>query len=814
MYRLFFILACAHILYSAPVTTGVWDSLDAIYWQHDSWNFGNFIPSDNREGTYTTFYGRSCLELNVVDSGNHVFLRTDWFTWPRNCAAYDTIELEIYAPRLDADYSIDFIVKNQWDGDEQKISDTVSATGWKTISLPLSATLSSNISLLWISIGGGVVTWDAPDLPTNQTFAVYVDKITLSGSPGTHIIDDFTQEDSWISHGSGWNLRPWRWYYSGGDHVQWCKDSSADPWAAAPERADNNCLVVAYDAAATAETEAKIEPEHDMGLDLSAVGGVQMDVWCEGAMPPLAFAFYDAQAVSNAYVRCDWHSVSSTSQWQTLTWQLPKAASLDFNWTNVEKMIIRIDTTDPAAVGTVFFDSIAFTEDAGPTASNQLFTSVSPLGAGTIIKSPDREWFATGEVVTLQAIPSGDYQFRYWSGDFYSGSPDIVLTMDAPYAVTARFGLSPQPGVWETFNTAYWADDAWSDAFFIPPASRQLWFTNVQGKSTVAYHLEDTGNHAFFRTDWTVFPTFWTNSTHMACRLYAPDLGSPYIIEYLLKTEDDADIAFTNITVDAAGWYDIPAPILYPTIDSIGCYWLILGGGVVDWQNCTMPTGQVATFYIDAFYATNMTTGTQIVVDDLEENHFWHSNGNWTTRPRDWRYLPGTDYVPWGTSSMEPLCPAPGSPGGDMSLIMLFHASEAGVDYAQIENNGDLALDAYLYEFIEADVYVTETNTPVRFGFYDPTAGGDAFQATEYTKPAAGSWQHIMLALPKTISGAFHWDDVEKVSCIVRTDTTQGDPVEGEVYVDNISFAIPEPMSSICCVILLTLIGRQFIRKQ
>ncbi|MGC8892422.1 MAG: SBBP repeat-containing protein [Candidatus Saccharicenans sp.] len=73
--------------------------------------------------------------------------------------------------------------------------------------------------------------------------------------------------------------------------------------------------------------------------------------------------------------------------------------------------------------------------------------SVNRLGSGQVISSDGgincnsecSQVYDAGTVVTLKAIPDTNYIFGGWSGDVYSTSPTISITMDSDKAVTAKF---------------------------------------------------------------------------------------------------------------------------------------------------------------------------------------------------------------------------------------------------------------------------------------------------------------------------------------------------------------------------------------
>lgn len=62
-----------------------------------------------------------------------------------------------------------------------------------------------------------------------------------------------------------------------------------------------------------------------------------------------------------------------------------------------------------------------------------------PNVAGLVIRSPDRDSYARGDTVTLQAVPDPGYRFAEWSGDLLGNHNPIEVLMDGDKSVTARF---------------------------------------------------------------------------------------------------------------------------------------------------------------------------------------------------------------------------------------------------------------------------------------------------------------------------------------------------------------------------------------
>ncbi|HET9326817.1 MAG TPA: kelch repeat-containing protein, partial [Candidatus Eisenbacteria bacterium] len=75
--------------------------------------------------------------------------------------------------------------------------------------------------------------------------------------------------------------------------------------------------------------------------------------------------------------------------------------------------------------------------------ANTVTTSVSPVGTGTVTKSPNQSFYATGSMVTLTANPITGYQFSAWSGDVTSTDNPVMMTVTGNMNVTANFTIPP-----------------------------------------------------------------------------------------------------------------------------------------------------------------------------------------------------------------------------------------------------------------------------------------------------------------------------------------------------------------------------------
>jgi uncharacterized protein (TIGR02145 family) len=88
---------------------------------------------------------------------------------------------------------------------------------------------------------------------------------------------------------------------------------------------------------------------------------------------------------------------------------------------------------------------------ANPTANNDLpvdgvcLLTITAI-EGSIIKSPDKDLYDSGDVVTLTAIPDNRCCFVNWSGDTSAKNSTITVTMTGNRNITANFRTDGQKG--------------------------------------------------------------------------------------------------------------------------------------------------------------------------------------------------------------------------------------------------------------------------------------------------------------------------------------------------------------------------------
>ncbi|WP_276499515.1 InlB B-repeat-containing protein [Pontibacter litorisediminis] len=79
---------------------------------------------------------------------------------------------------------------------------------------------------------------------------------------------------------------------------------------------------------------------------------------------------------------------------------------------------------------------------ASTLAVNHYSLVTSVTGSGTIGKSPEQATYASGESVTITAIPSTGHTFAGWSGDASGTANPLTVSMDRDKAITALFTAS------------------------------------------------------------------------------------------------------------------------------------------------------------------------------------------------------------------------------------------------------------------------------------------------------------------------------------------------------------------------------------
>ncbi|MCX5645463.1 MAG: InlB B-repeat-containing protein [Phycisphaerae bacterium] len=121
----------------------------------------------------------------------------------------------------------------------------------------------------------------------------------------------------------------------------------------------------------------------------------------------------------------------------------PYAGYYFVNWTGTAVTAGKV--ADPASASTTVTVDADCTLSANfapgpPPGQYTLTVSISPSSAGSVTCSPSKVTYASGEQVTLTAVPASGYRLRNWAGALFGSTTNpATLTMDANKSVTAVF---------------------------------------------------------------------------------------------------------------------------------------------------------------------------------------------------------------------------------------------------------------------------------------------------------------------------------------------------------------------------------------
>jgi len=482
-----------------------------------------------------------------------------------------------------------------------------------------------------------------------------------------------------------------------------------------------------------------------------------------------------------------------------------EVASFPAGMSNFKVVLLGIMTA-----GIIYYDDVRVEVISIPSLSNQLTTSFVWYGGGVSAVPPSADGkYLSNAVVTLTATPAAGYRFNGWDGDAGGLQNPLMVTMATPTAVTANFEPIPKPfvdgQVWDDFNALWYNDTTW---YGTAPNSeiRQLYYTNVDSRSCLAYHLINCGSNAQLHTDFGMWPHEFSNNTDMISELWTPNLGATYSVRALSKTDGDTDNAVAKIDVSSEGWQTINAPMTSPDLPNSVLWWA-LGGFPKNAfpDDNPLPAGQTATFYFNKV-SFGGGSGYPYLVDDFEVNPTWVGNGNWAQRARNWRYDTASDftYFPYQTRNYSAFgIDGSGATRTGLCLVINFDAAQADVAYARAwtETNQSIYADLSRAINVEADVRLDCSAlyfTPVKFWF-----GDGAGEAETGTQPAqTGGWQHVSWTMPGT---PLAWTNVSSIGVMVETDGAG----LGTLYLDNITFLVPEPAAALGLVLALAWLRRR-----
>jgi uncharacterized repeat protein (TIGR02543 family) len=78
--------------------------------------------------------------------------------------------------------------------------------------------------------------------------------------------------------------------------------------------------------------------------------------------------------------------------------------------------------------------------------------SLTPVGSGTVTKTPDKPLYSPGEEVTLTAAPNLGHVFTNWSGDVAGSVNPMTVTVNQNMTVTGNFAAAPPRTLTITYN--------------------------------------------------------------------------------------------------------------------------------------------------------------------------------------------------------------------------------------------------------------------------------------------------------------------------------------------------------------------------
>jgi uncharacterized repeat protein (TIGR02543 family) len=100
--------------------------------------------------------------------------------------------------------------------------------------------------------------------------------------------------------------------------------------------------------------------------------------------------------------------------------------------------------TNPVSINMNSHQTITavFVQPTSPTYS----LGITVSGSGTVVRSPDKQDYTSGETVQLTAAPASGWQFTGWAGHATGTANPITVTMDANKSITATFTQLPSDG--------------------------------------------------------------------------------------------------------------------------------------------------------------------------------------------------------------------------------------------------------------------------------------------------------------------------------------------------------------------------------
>jgi uncharacterized repeat protein (TIGR02543 family) len=296
--------------------------------------------------------------------------------------------------------------------------------------------------------------------------------------------------------------------------------------------------------------------------------------------------------------------------------------------------------------------TVAMTSNKNITASFTNAFALTAIGGGTATANPNQTSFNPGATVTLTATPDAGRTFLGWAGDASGNTNPLVVTMNAPKSIIARFTATMTVAVTGNGSVAR----SPSQAEYDPDSSVVLTATPQSGWLFVNWtgDVNTSTNPVTVRMDRSKSVT--ANFSNNNFILAVATVGSGSVI----KSPDQASyLGGTSITLTATpatGWH------------------------FVSWSGDTSTTVNPLTFVIrsnrnfTANFAINTytlavtSTGTGSVAKSPDQPTYNHGTVvNLTATPG-----PGQSLVSWGGSASGNTNPLPVTMDGNKTITATF----------------------------------------------------------------------------------------------------------------------------------------------
>jgi len=190
----------------------------------------------------------------------------------------------------------------------------------------------------------------------------------------------------------------------------------------------------------------------------------------------------------------------------------------------------------------------------------KLAITVSPLGAGTVARSPDAQWYGAGDEVNLTATPQGEFTFSSWTGPVTNpdepNTPETVqVIMDGAKSVTANFTPTGAPTIVTlTVISAYGSPD--------PPVGTHYCVLGAEITLSAGDVIDPGTGTRYACSGWTdgtgnILPSSGTGTSYNFTMTNDMDSAITWTwqIEYRLMTRTSPEGGGTITRVPDSAWY-------------------------------------------------------------------------------------------------------------------------------------------------------------------------------------------------------------------------------------------------------------------